>query len=714
MGHTKKEDGFTRREFMKVVGATPGIISLPYLAHAQSDASQHVTESSGNERAVKQLGFRHIHLDFHTSHAIPDVGKDFNASDFASTLAASSVNSITIFAKCHHGMSYYPTKVGTMHPHLTIDLLGQMIEACHKQNILTFAYISTMYDQLIWREHGDWRVLDENGNERGHRGAMGPTKAELGTVCVNTPYLDYLAAQADEVTQRYDVDGIFYDNYLYPDGGCSCSYCMRERERLGLDSTKEQVRTDHSQKVLAQGMQRLSSVARKNRPTGSIFFNGPITFRRVNYVRSDSKYSTHVEIESLPGGPWGYGFFEVAVRYLRNLGLETSGMTGCFHRSWGDFGSIRNQAALDYECFRMLAQATKCAIGDHLHPYGKLNRAVYERIENTYRSVAEKEPWCSNAQAVTEIGVLTTANFVSLHELTVSSDLGATNLLEELHQQFDILDKDSDFTPYKLLILPDRHRLDGALLEKVKSYLAGGGKILLSNESGLNADASTFALPELGLDYEGPWPHKDQYVEIVDQAMRPAFPEMVEVFYTTGQAVKTRPGTSVLGRIWKAFFDKNYEHFQVEQTPFSKPTDYAGVTQHDNAIYIAAPIFQMYAEYAYLFYQQLVGNCIERLLPSPLIRAQAPSTAQITLTKQPGRWVVHVLNYIPQRRAPNLDIVQEASPLTDVKLSVRIEPEPRQVYLAPQRRGVKFAYESGYVHFTVPLVDGHQMIAVEV
>ena len=68
----------------------------------------------------------------------------------------------------------------------------------------------------------------------------------------------------------------------------------------------------------------------------------------------------------------------MASRYLRNLGLEAMGMTGSFHRSWGDFGTVRNQAALDYECFSMLAQANQCAIGDHLHPRGRLEKAVYE------------------------------------------------------------------------------------------------------------------------------------------------------------------------------------------------------------------------------------------------------------------------------------------------------------------------------------------------
>ena len=52
---------------------------------------------------------RQVHLDFHTSPDIPDVGTDWDAQHFVETLQQAHVNSITVFAKCHHGMNYYPT-----------------------------------------------------------------------------------------------------------------------------------------------------------------------------------------------------------------------------------------------------------------------------------------------------------------------------------------------------------------------------------------------------------------------------------------------------------------------------------------------------------------------------------------------------------------------------------------------------------------------------
>ena len=65
---------------------------------------------------MDELAFRQVHLDFHTSGDIPDVGADFDPQEFVATLQRARVNSVTCFAKCHHGYSYYPTDVGVPHP----------------------------------------------------------------------------------------------------------------------------------------------------------------------------------------------------------------------------------------------------------------------------------------------------------------------------------------------------------------------------------------------------------------------------------------------------------------------------------------------------------------------------------------------------------------------------------------------------------------------
>jgi beta-galactosidase GanA len=284
-------------------------------------------------------------------------------------------------------------------------------------------------------------------------------------------------------------------------------------------------------------------------------------------------------------------------------------------------------------------------------------------------------------------------------------------MLTQLRHQFDIIDSTSNFSAYRVLILPDSHRLDDTLQRKLSDYLAGGGKLILSNESGLDSEGGQFVLP-IGVAYESPWKHDDQYIEVID-AQGNHLEEMVQIAYETGTAVRTAPGGTSLARSWKSYFDKDYEHFQVEQIPPEQATEYSAAVATSNTVYFATPIFRTYARFGYSFYRDLVGSSLRRLLAEPLVIAEGPTTMQATVTEQPKRRIVHLLNYIPERRAPNLDIVEDVIPLSNVKLRLRMDQIPQKVYLAPQRKAVDFSYANGYVVTVVPTLTGHQMIVFE-
>jgi len=83
---------------------------------------------------------RQIHLDFHTSEHLPDIGAEFSKEQFQEALRVGRVNQINVFAKCHHSWSYYPTKIGKPHPNLATDLLGGQLEACHEIGVAAPIY----------------------------------------------------------------------------------------------------------------------------------------------------------------------------------------------------------------------------------------------------------------------------------------------------------------------------------------------------------------------------------------------------------------------------------------------------------------------------------------------------------------------------------------------------------------------------------------------
>lgn len=666
---------------------------------------------------MSTLPFRQIHLDYHTSPLIPDVGAEFDPGEFARTLKAAAVNSVTVFGRCHHGMAYYPSKVAPVHPALKRDLLGEMIEACHRAGIQAPIYLSVVWDEHAAATHPEWRQVDTTGRLVGR-----PPLGDGGWqwLCMNSPHADYVAALAEEICRNYPVDGIFFDIVMQTAPGCVCTHCLESMRRLGLDPTREADLRHHSLLIERQFMRRMAELVRSLHPQARVFFNSRLRMDPDPQagMPGEADCFTHWEIESLPSGGWGYNHFPLFARYFQTLGKELLGMTGRFHLSWADFGGLKNPAALEYECFRQLALGARCSIGDQLHPRGRLDPAVYGLLGSVYRQVAACEPWCDGALPLADIGVLMPGPVLHRPEGGARDILeGTMRLLAELGHQFQFVDRAADLGRFRLLIAPDEVAFDEPLAERVRAFLEQGGSLLLSHRSGLRPGESGFALDEVGLDYEGPAPYAPNYFHIDTHTA----PEMADgvaptdyVMYLPGSRVRPRPGTEALVAEAVPYFNRAWDHFcSHRQTPPAGLSSAPMVTRRGRVIYFAAPIFRAFHEYGNGVYKALVRNAIAALLPDPLVQAGLPSAGEVTLLAQGERLVCHLLYYTPQRRTTRIDIVEDVVPLHDVPLAIRAGAAPRRVYLAPQGEDLPFAHDGRYVRCRVPLLRGHQMVVVE-
>jgi hypothetical protein len=157
---------------------------------------------------------RQVHLDFHTSEHIPDIGKHFSKPQWQAALRAGHVNQINIFAKCHHGWSYYPTQVGEVHPNLKFDLLGAQIAACHEIGVRCPIYFTVGWSAHDAELHPDWCVREKNGAIRNgwpaEKKATDPKPGfQWKLMCSNPdgPYHAMILRQVEEICQKYPVDG---------------------------------------------------------------------------------------------------------------------------------------------------------------------------------------------------------------------------------------------------------------------------------------------------------------------------------------------------------------------------------------------------------------------------------------------------------------------------------------------------------------------------
>jgi len=665
---------------------------------------------------------RQIHLDFHTAPSIPAIGAAFSPDDFIRTLQSARVNSITVFAKCHHGYSYYPTNVGTPHPNTTHpDLLGEMVKACKAAGIRVVAYVTAVWDELAWETHPEWRQVSTKGQYVGP--STTPFVPGWKNLCLNSGYAEYINAQVKEIVDLYPVDGVFIDIVRQIGGPCACSTCSSQMEGQGVNPLDDAALSRFSLAAERNFMSKLTSTVRAHSSGTQIFYNSRLRIEwdpgLGNRVEMDN--FSHLEIESLPGGFWGYAHFPLYVRYFQTFNMPMIAMNGRFHTTWGDFGGLRNLAALQFECFQALAHGAGCSIGDQMHPSGRLDPVVYKRIGEVYAEVERREAWCTGSESLPEIGVITSNGGAGrtgneLHAEGDSlplNDLGALNVLEQLKHQFQILDAGCDLGPYALIILPDCTTVDDSLAHKIRVYLENGGKLLVTGTSGLR-NGEFLLSNEMGVRYAGPAPFAPDYLSL-DPQIWPDIESMPPVCELQGQQVNLRKGTRVLAYSGAPYFNRTWEHFCSHQyTPMAAVTGDPVITGYENVIYIARPLFEEYALNARKVHRQVIEGCIRRLLPDPRVGPHnLPSTAIVTVRRLETNLIVHLLNYIPQRRGKYLDVIEDVIPLHKCEISIRAEHKPLSVQLVPQAEALHFDWEDGYVKFKIPEINGYQIVCLE-
>jgi hypothetical protein len=290
--------------------------------------------------------------------------------------------------------------------------------------------------------------------------------------------------------------------------------------------------------------------------------------------------------------------------------------------------------------------------------------------------------------------------------------MGLTRMLQEGAQQFDIIDTAADFRQYKVVILPDEIPVSDALARKIDGYLAKGGSVVASYHSGMNKAKDSFVLAALGVKLKGDAPFCPDFIRSRGQ-LADGVPPTECVMYMRGLEVKPARGVKTLADVVAPYFNRAYDHFcSHRHTPSAGKTVYPGVVRNGNAIYFSHPVFTQYHQNAPRWCKRLFLNALGLLLPEPLVRIEAPTTALTALNAQAAqnRWVLHLLHYVPERRGQDFDILEDIIPLYGVKVSVKAARKVRSVACVPQGERLAFEQNDGRVEFTVPKVAGHQMV----
>lgn len=643
---------------------------------------------------------RAVHLDFHTLPEIPDFGANFNAEQFARTLQEARVDFVTAFAKCNIGYAYYPTKIGMPHPYMKFDMLGQIVEECHKLDIGVAAYFNVGLDHEMARKHREWTIV----NKEGHVIEGDRTANFFRLMCLNTGYREYLLGMIKEVIGLYPVDGIFLDCILTtPCYGNECNERVRENGMNPLNDN------DVANFAKRQVIDFFWDVKRSI-PDDMLFFpNG------LGHVNCEG-LGTHIEIECLPGA-WSYDYFAAQAAYTRTLGKQVVYMTGRFHASWGDFGGLKSKASLEYDCWDAISNGFTTSVGDHMHPRDGLDSDVYRMIGEVYTDIERYEPWTDDAQATAEIGIIMPegcdmgANNVSyLQGQNILS--AAARMLGELKYTFDIMDERADISKYKVIILPDVIPITPLLQEKLERHQAKGGGVISTGLSGLNPEKSAFAMNNWNMTYEGPDPWNASYFKMVKENDKFAAGRICAI-YNQGIRMSGLPGTEVIAEYYQPYFNREWNGFHgTFYTPPDRDAGWPAMLRSGDLFQICFRLFTGYGEYAMPEHKYMLKYALEQLLPDPVVKCEnIPSTARVTVTSKDGMEMIHIKVTYPELRG-KYNVIEEHSMLAGGKISIR-GGDAKSVYRAPDRKALEYTASDGYIHIKLPEVEGYLMVVVE-
>ncbi len=657
------------------------------------------------------LPTRQVHLDFHTSEHIPDIGKRFSKAQFQAALQAGHVNQINLFGKGHHSWSYYPTEVGTMHPNLDFDLLGAQIEACHEIGVRCPIYYTIGWSATDAEKHPEWcsrhadGTIKVNGTFDEPADSLAPKPWGWKKLCAaaSGPYHAHIMAQIAEICERYAVDGFFFD--IYNDTACYCDACRDRLATEGVDlSDEEAVLRSHTLSI-KRHMQELRDLIAQHHPDATVFFNSATHVGNSMQFRERLfDLNTQQELEDLPTVWGGYDKLPIEAKFHLGEGSPVLAMSGKFHKMWGEFGGFKHADAMTYEAAAMISHGAACNFGDQLHPSGEMDIATYRNIGRAYAYVEQIEDYGVGGVPYAQLGLWLT--------LEDAADQGVATMLLEMHYDFVIANL-HNLDQLSALVIPSAPCLSATAAEAINAWVDRGGKLLVFASGAMGPAGDEFALA-VGSTYLEPAGFDIDYTVMKAPLSR----ELVSTpFLNTTPGLRTQlTDGEALAMIREPYFSRTYLTYSSHlNTPYQlEDSVYPAVVRRGNVIFFAHPFDRMYYHHGMRLHRDLLQGAIDLLDPPHSLRvAGLPSAGRVSLLKQADdqRYVAHLL-YGPPLQRGDVKVIEDLPPLADVRIDVRVPETVTAVKAIPSGESLAFSQSGGTTTVQVPTFRMHTGIVL--
>jgi hypothetical protein len=242
---------------------------------------------------------------------------------------------------------------------------------------------------------------------------------------------------------------------------------------------------------------------------------------------------------------------------------------------------------------------------------------------------------------------------------------------------------------YPLIIVPEWDFLESQFKEELIAYVKDGGSLLL-----IGPGAAAMFQAELDVTLEGePQSVKDARLAYGDSSAA-----------ISGQMQSPRLGSKC----------KAFGRLRVSDEADSPSQPAASIREFGRGK-IAAVYFEFgrgYVNARTELARQFLNDLARELFPDPMVEVKGSHDVDVVVNRLDGKLMVNLVNAAgPHRTEPILDSIPPVGPLD---VTIRHAAKPMKVRLEPAGVSLPFEHRDGRIHLTVPRVDIHEIVIVEV
>lgn len=689
--------------------------------------------------------YKNLFFDLHTHSSARGVAEGFDADAWADRIKSLGVQAVSAFAVDGFGWRFYREgEHGWVHPGLpeNLDLLGEIVSACHERDVRVIAYFNTMNSEPVAKYRPEFRELDVNGRPKSDYEIFN----EAAICWLSSAFDEIFLPQVVDIATNYPVDALFFDG-TYAHSACYCASCrQRYAAEMGRDipvTPDDPGWSDYAiwaERHFDEIRDRIVDTVASIRPGTLVCVNWYAANRRPAVVKRPENMLLTLDLHPATQ------LFDASyqARSWSSQPTPWSCMNTAFLDWWGDWG-VKPAVALKQECASILANGGRLFTGYQMYPDLGIHPGAETALRDMLGFVDERLHSVVGTEPDAEIAVLHPTTTYSARDPEIFTSAvrservpvgsyqiglpdvyadetpvrGVHRMLLELGYDYQIVTENVLFDSldrYKVVILPAERYVTDELIERLTAFADAGGVVIASYEpTRLSGELAVRWASFLGVTRDRDYEFKHAYV-----AQRTAEGDIRDPFLVRSAFTLAAPDDGTV-----SLADHENIYLRADGRPLLKTSPpgelsgYSAVTSRriGNGVVLSFNFepFSAYLRTNQWRLKSLFADLLQHAYPAPAVRVTAPGRVEVTLRAARGKHIVHLANHNGYQAVEEgtWESNDSVVPVHNVTVVLRGDGRPVRVTEGQAGRQLEAVTSGDTVSVVVPRVDIHTWLEVE-